>query len=161
MSPYISNLVGRGWIFNIATGAYAIASASGSFFFALNFGSEGGVPVKDWVFRACAVQGTQQIYVVALWYWGSTLTKFSANGGETHNLITSSPKVTAITVPIAVFLWLVGIVAYFGLPEFYSQNPGKVPSFYISILRRKIVLVSPSFHPQTHHALTYLHSGSS
>jgi alpha-1,3-glucan synthase len=142
MGPYTSNLVGRGWIYNVATAAYAIASASGSFFFALNFGSEGGAPVKSWVFRACAVQGTQQIYVVALWYWGSTLTKYTASGGLTNNLITSTPRVTAITIPIAVFLWLVGIVIYFGLPEFYSQNPGKVPSFYMSLLRRKIVLVS-------------------
>lgn len=143
MAPYTSNLVSRGWIYNVATGAYAIASASGSFFFALNFGNEGGAPVKSWVFRACAVQGTQQIYVVALWYWGSTLTKYTAGGGLTQNLITSTPKVTAITVPIAVFLWLVGIVIYFGLPQFYSQNPGKVPSFYTSLLRRKIVLVCP------------------
>lgn len=31
----------RAWVQNIATGLYAVASASGSLFFALNFGSEG------------------------------------------------------------------------------------------------------------------------
>ena len=145
MAPYVSDTAGRGWLYNVATGAYAIASASGSFFFALNFGSEGGAPVKAWVFRACAVQGTQQIYVVALWYWGSKLTSYTTNGGTTNNLITSSPVITAIMVPIALFLWVIGFLIYFGLPDFYSQKPGKVPSFYMSILRRKIVLVSHMF----------------
>jgi alpha-1,3-glucan synthase len=144
MAPYVSNTVGRGWLYNVATGVYAIASASGSFFFALNFGSEGGAPVKSWVFRACAVQGTQQIYVIALWYWGSTLTKYTANGGTTAALITSTWKVTVIMLPIAFLLWTVGILIFLGLPDFYSQEPGKVPSFYISLLRRKIVLVSPA-----------------
>ena len=41
MAPFLGNLVGRGWMYNIATGLYAVASASGSFFFALNFGTEG------------------------------------------------------------------------------------------------------------------------
>ena len=41
MTPYGPSIDGRGWIQNVATGLYALASASGSFFFALNFGSEG------------------------------------------------------------------------------------------------------------------------
>jgi alpha-1,3-glucan synthase len=41
MAPYTLDLTARGWIYNVATGFYAVASASGSFFFALNFGSEG------------------------------------------------------------------------------------------------------------------------
>jgi hypothetical protein len=41
MAPYTQDFTARGWIYNVATGFYAIASASGSFFFALNFGSEG------------------------------------------------------------------------------------------------------------------------
>lgn len=70
----------RGWIQNIGSGIYAAASSSGSIFFALNFGDESGAPVKQWVFRACLIQGTQQAYVIALWYWGSTLTK-ATNAG--------------------------------------------------------------------------------
>lgn len=70
----------RGWIQNVGSGVYAAASSSGSIFFALNFGDEGGAPVKQWVFRACLIQGTQQAYVIALWYWGSTLTKASNAG---------------------------------------------------------------------------------
>lgn len=142
MAPYTTNLAGRAWVYNVATGFYAFASASGSFFFSLNFGSEGGVPTRTWLFRACAVQGTQQIYVVLLWYWGSTLTKYTADGGVTQNLITSTTTVTAITIPVAVFLWVIGFIIFRGLPEFYNQKPGNIPSFYTAVLRRKIVLVS-------------------
>lgn len=70
----------RGWIQNVGSGIYAAASSSGSIFFALNFGDESGAPVKQWVFRACLIQGTQQVYVIALWYWGSTLTKANNAG---------------------------------------------------------------------------------
>lgn len=70
----------RGWIQNIGSGVYAAASSSGSIFFALNFGDESGAPVNQWVFRACLIQGTQQAYVIALWYWGSTLTKANNAG---------------------------------------------------------------------------------
>lgn len=41
MAPYSNALHGRAWVTNVATGLYAVASASGSFFFALNFGDEG------------------------------------------------------------------------------------------------------------------------
>lgn len=41
MAPYVASSPGRGWVYNVATALYAIASASGSFFFALNFGDEG------------------------------------------------------------------------------------------------------------------------
>ena len=47
---------------------------------------------------------------------------------------------TAITVPIAVVLWLSGLILYFGLPDYYRQAPGAVPSFYSSLGRRKIIL---------------------
>jgi alpha-1,3-glucan synthase len=41
LAPFIGNIGGRQWARNVATGMYAIASASGSLFFALNFGDEG------------------------------------------------------------------------------------------------------------------------
>lgn len=41
LTPLIGNIVGRQWARNIAAGIYPTASASGSLFFALNFGDEG------------------------------------------------------------------------------------------------------------------------
>ncbi|CAG7920746.1 unnamed protein product [Penicillium olsonii] len=130
----------RGWIQNVGSGFYAAASSSGSIFFASNFGDEGGAPVEVWIFRACVIQGIQQAYVIALWYWGSTLTKASSQGLLTpETSIANSWKMSAICYPIAVFLILVGLLLAFGLPNYYRQKPGKVPSFYKSLFRRKIV----------------------
>ncbi|KAG9248333.1 hypothetical protein BJ878DRAFT_564182 [Calycina marina] len=139
MAPFASSYP-RGWIDNVATGVYAVASSSGSLFFALNFGDEGGAPIKDWVLRACIVQGTQQIYVSALWYWGSSLVKLSSTGVAVSSTTVSDSVKTAITIPIAVIMWAVGVVLLFGLPKYYRQVPGKVPSFYKSIFRRRVIL---------------------
>ena len=139
IAPYCKSIGGRGWIQNVATGLYAAASSSGSFFFALNFGSEGSVPTAVWSFRACVIQGSQQIYVVLLWFWGSKLTQATANN---TSLIAYDWTLTAIGVPVAVLLWAVGIILFLGLPDYYRQSPGRVPSFYRSVLRRKIILVS-------------------
>lgn len=141
VAHFESNSFTRGWIQNIGSGVYAAASSSGSIFFALNFGDESGAPVKQWVFRACLIQGTQQAYVIALWYWGSTLTKAS-NAGilDAQGNITNTWRMTAICTPITAFLWGIGLLVYFGLPNYYRQTPGKVPSFYKSVFRRKIVL---------------------
>ncbi|KAJ5223097.1 alpha-1-3-glucan synthase [Penicillium citrinum] len=131
----------RGWIQNIGSGCYAAASSSGSIFFASNFGDEGGAPVETWIFRACVIQGIQQAYVIALWYWGSTLTKASSEGLlNTDTMISNTWKMSAICYPIAIFLWGMGLLLLFGLPTYYRQKPGKVPSFYKSLFRRKIVL---------------------
>ncbi|KAE8155104.1 hypothetical protein BDV25DRAFT_169289 [Aspergillus avenaceus] len=135
------NSFNRGWIQNVGSGAYAVASSSGSIFFALNFGDEGGAPVETWIFRACLIQGIQSAYVIALWYWGSTLTKQQSEGLLTAgNNIANSWKMTAICYPIAIFLWAVGLLLLMGLPNYYRQTPGKVASFYKSVFRRKIVL---------------------
>ena len=37
-------------------------------------------------------------------------------------------------------MWAVGTILFLGLPSYYRQDPGKVPSFYKSIYRRKIIL---------------------
>lgn len=140
-SAHFSNSTSaRGWIQNVGTGLYALASSSGSVFFALNFGDEGGAPVKAWVFRACVIQGTQQAYVVALWFWGSTLTKKTQAGIIDATPIADTWTMSAITFPIAVALWAIGLLMFFGLPDYYRQAPGKVPSFYKSIFRRKVIL---------------------
>ncbi len=41
MGLYAPNTAAMNWVFNVATGLYAVASASGSLYFALNFGTEG------------------------------------------------------------------------------------------------------------------------
>lgn len=138
---YASTELGRGWVQNVGTAFYAVASSSGSIFFALNFGDEGGAQVKAWVFRACTIQGTQQIYVAALWYWGSVLNRRTQDGIITSaDPITSTWKITAITLPIAILLWAIGLLMWFGLPNYYRQAPGRMPSFYRSLARRKIVM---------------------
>ncbi|KAL8766393.1 MAG: hypothetical protein Q9209_006827 [Squamulea sp. 1 TL-2023] len=140
LAHFAPTINSRGWVQNVATAMYATASSSGSIFFALNFGDEGGAPVKAWVYRACVIQGTQQAYVVGLWYWGSTLTKATASGITTAHPVVDSYIMTAITVPIAIFLWAIGLILFLGLPDYYRQAPGTVPSFYISLFRRKIIL---------------------
>ncbi|KAF2465803.1 uncharacterized protein BDR25DRAFT_378495 [Lindgomyces ingoldianus] len=140
MSPLAPTATGRFWVQNVATGLYAAASSSGSLFFALNFGDEGGAPVRDWVFRACVIQGTQQLYVTALWYWGSLLTSTSSATYKGYAAMVTSPKLAAVTVPLAVVMWILAGIIQFGLPDFYRQTPGSVPSFYTSLFRRKIVV---------------------
>jgi alpha-1,3-glucan synthase len=117
---------------NKATALYTIASASGSLYFALNFGDESGSPTQSWVFRACFIQGTQQIYICALWAWGSHF----------HSSNTLSPISTS-TSPIpfpASTLLLISLILPVGLPNNYRQSPSHVPSLYASLLRRKLVL---------------------
>ncbi|KAG8525783.1 uncharacterized protein KY384_000543 [Bacidia gigantensis] len=140
LSPYAKSQVSRGWVQNIATGFYAAASSSGAFFFSLNFGAEGSVPVSTWSFRAAIIQGIQQLYVVLLWYWGSQLTRLTISGVRTRNLITYGPGMTAITTPIALVMFLIGTLLYIGLPDYYRQSPGHIPSFYRSLTRRRIVM---------------------
>lgn len=144
LSPFVPMGPPRSWMQRVGTACYAGASSSGSLYFALNFGDEGGAPVKDWVFRACCIQGTQQIYVVALWYWGSVITKTTAvsssAGGTTTNSLSSNPVLAAATLPIACLLWTIGLLILLGLPDYYRQAPGAVPSFYKAVLRRRIIL---------------------
>lgn len=130
----------RGWVQNFGTAWYAVASSSGSIFFALNFGDEGGAQTKTWVFRACIIQGTQQIYVVALWAWGAYLSRRNMEGLLASEPVSNSWKITAICIPIAFILWGVGLINWYGLPTYYRQHPGVIPSFYSSIGRRKIIL---------------------
>lgn len=130
----------RGWVQNVGTAWYACASSSGSIFFALNFGDEGGSHTKTWVFRACIIQGTQQAYVVCLWAWGAYLSRRNMEGLLASEPVSSSWKITAICIPIAFLLWAVGAIIFLGLPKYYRQRPGHITSFYTSISRRKIIL---------------------
>lgn len=47
---------------------------------------------------------------------------------------------TAITMPIALGLWGLGLLLWNGLPIYYRQVPDTVPDFYKSLWRRKIII---------------------
>lgn len=100
----------------------------------------GGVPIMTWIFRAAIIQGIQQVYILALWYWGSFLTGQTPTGTP-HGLWIANkvPVVLVITVPIALVLWSLGVISFIGLPDYYRQLPDKIPSFYKSLMRRHIV----------------------
>lgn len=84
---------------------------------------------------------SQQVYIALLWCWGATLVRLSNAGlASTPSLVTDTAFVSSIGIAVAVFMWMVGIVIFFGLPDYYRQAPGMVPSFISSILRRRIVL---------------------
>lgn len=90
------------------------------------------------MFRACTIQGTQQIYIAALWFWGSYASSLQDDG---VTLISSTSRiVTYVCIPIAAALWLIAAVLFLGLPDAYRKKPGYVSSFYRSVLRRKVVV---------------------
>ncbi|KAJ4412539.1 hypothetical protein N0V85_003674 [Neurospora sp. IMI 360204] len=126
---------------NTASALYAAGASSGSLFFAMNFGDEGGVPIMTWIFRAAIIQGIQQVYVIVLWYWGSLLTVQTPTGSAHDGVWIADkvPVVLVITVPIALILWSLGVISFIGLPDYYRQQPDTIPSFYKSLLRRHIV----------------------
>ncbi|KAJ3903941.1 modular protein with glycoside hydrolase family 13 and glycosyltransferase family 5 domains [Lentinula edodes] len=120
-------------IANIATWSYAVGSAAAFLFFGLNFGEEAGAATEVWTFRACIVQGSQQVWVAALWYWGNSL------NGQTDDYI--PPWWIALIVwPLAVLSFIFFYLMLFGLPEYYRQTPPKVPHFLKTLFRRKLVL---------------------
>ncbi|KAF9483766.1 modular protein with glycoside hydrolase family 13 and glycosyltransferase family 5 domains [Pholiota conissans] len=118
---------------NVATWCYAVGSAAGFLFFGLNFGEEAGAATEVWTLRACIVQGSQQIWVAALWYWGYNL------NGRADNYI---PPwwILLIIWPLAFVSFLFAYLMLYGLPEYYRQTPPKVPHFLQTLFRRKLVL---------------------
>lgn len=130
----------RSWMNNFGSAAYAVASASGIFFFVLNFGDEGGSQIKSWVFRACVIQGFQQMYVVVLWFYGYHVNRTLPDGSaSTARAFANSPYMTLIGLVLAVALMAFGAILWLGLPDYYHQAPGTVSDFYRSNFRRKIV----------------------
>ncbi|ORY78163.1 cell wall alpha-1,3-glucan synthase ags1 [Protomyces lactucae-debilis] len=139
--PGFSALYGaRDWINAIGTWFYAVGSASGSLYFALNFGDEGGASTQTWIVRACMVQGTQQIWGSALWYWGEKLTADTSDETLAGATQQTEIAVTGIVLFLAVFMAATGLLLAKGLPDYYRQLPGRIPAFYISLVRRKLVL---------------------
>ncbi|KAM5531218.1 hypothetical protein V8D89_015136, partial [Ganoderma adspersum] len=116
-----------------ATWSYAVASAAAFCFFGLNFGEEAGAATEVWMLRACVVQGSQQIWVAALWYWGYML-----DGVGTDN---QAPWwIVLIVWPLSVMSFIFAYLMLYGLPDYYRQTPPKVPNFLKTLFRRKIVL---------------------
>lgn len=92
-----------------ATWCYAVASAAAFLFFGLNFGEEAGAATEVWTLRACIVQGSQQIWVAALWYWGHSLT------GQSDDY-TPPWWIVLIVWPLALMSFLFAYLMLYGLP---------------------------------------------
>ncbi|OBZ75598.1 Cell wall alpha-1,3-glucan synthase mok13 [Grifola frondosa] len=99
-----------------ATWAYAIASAAAFLFFGLNFGEEAGAATEVWTTRACIVQGSQQIWVAALWYWG-----YALDGVAQNNM--APWWIVLIVWPLALMSLLFAYLMLYGLPDYYRQTP--------------------------------------
>ncbi|KAJ5351246.1 hypothetical protein N7452_000220 [Penicillium brevicompactum] len=137
----ITSVTSRMWLQNVGTGLYSFASSSGSIYFALNFGDEGGAPLRSWIYRATVIQGTQQLLISFLWYWGSWMASLNQKGNAEFSLAMTNPHaLLGIGIGLAVLLWLLGALVFFGLPSYYRQTPGQVPTFYLSLFRRRIIL---------------------
>ena len=100
----------HGIITSFATWSYAIASAAAFLFFGLNFGEEAGAATEVWTMRACIVQGSQQIWVTALWYWG-----FRLNGATPDS---KTPWW------IVFFLWPLSIMSFVFMWCIFKGLPG-------------------------------------
>ncbi|KAG8878121.1 Cell wall alpha-1,3-glucan synthase ags1 [Tulasnella sp. 331] len=126
-------LPAHGALTSAATWLYACASAAAFLYFGLNFGEEAGAATEVWSMRACIVQGSQQIWVAALWYWGSEL-----NGAKAG----SAPPwwIVLILWPLAIMSLVFAYCLQWGLPEYYRQVPPAVPNFVRTLFRRKIVI---------------------
>ncbi|EPX70779.1 alpha-1,3-glucan synthase Mok11 [Schizosaccharomyces octosporus yFS286] len=129
----------RIWLARVATCTYAAASGSQALFFSLNFGDEGNYDVLYWIIRACFIQGCQQLWSSALWYWGSYISSKPNKYGISEQLH-SVHWVYAIVWSISLIMLCFTVLLYRGLPKFYRQIPPKIPAFYRSVLRRRLIL---------------------
>ncbi|KDQ60792.1 glycosyltransferase family 5 protein [Jaapia argillacea MUCL 33604] len=116
-----------------ATWCYAVASAAAFCFFGLNFGEEAGAATEVWTMRACIVQGSQQVWVAALWYWGNSL-----SGAQANNI--APWWIVVVLWPLSFMSFLFAYLMLYGLPDYYRQTPPKVPNFLRTLFRRKLVL---------------------
>ncbi|KIK56034.1 hypothetical protein GYMLUDRAFT_47472, partial [Collybiopsis luxurians FD-317 M1] len=113
---------------NVAMWCYAITSAAGFLFFALNFAA-----TEVWVFRACIVQGSQQVWVAVLWHWGYTLNNQPPS-------YVAPWWLAAIVWPLSVMSFIPTFIFFCGLPEYYRQPPPKVSHFLTTLFWRKLVI---------------------
>ncbi|KAI7774406.1 hypothetical protein LA080_008800 [Diaporthe eres] len=138
-SPFATDEDVQGWVQNVATGFYAFAASSGGISFAFNFGTDGGSTVSTWIMRLAIIQGVSQIYTVALWAWGSSISDAVADGETGAYSLANSPWMLAVCLPAALALWAIGTVLFLGLPDFYRETPGPVPQLWKTLLKRKTI----------------------
>lgn len=63
-------------------------------------------------------------------------------GSTQFSLAMTDPGVLlGIGLGLACLLWVLGALVFFGLPPYYRQAPGQVSTFYLSLFRRRIILV--------------------
>lgn len=136
-SPFASDGDVQGWVQNVATGFYAFASSSGGIAFAFNFGTDGGSTISSWIMRLAIIQGASQLYTLALWAWGASISAAEADSESVS--LADSPAMLAVCLPVALLLWAVGTVLYLGLPDFYRETPGPVPQLWKTLLKRKTI----------------------
>jgi len=79
--------------------------------------------------------------VVALWYWGAALAKAQGTASVVANLNSFPTIIIPLGVGVACLMWGIGAIILIGLPQYYHQTPGNIPSFYSSLFRRKIIIV--------------------
>jgi alpha-1,3-glucan synthase len=120
--PSVSTVseLAHGALTSAATWCYAIASAAAFLFFGLNFGEEAGAATEVWTMRACIVQGSQQIWVAALWYWG-----YQLNGALTG----SKPPWW-----IVLILWPLSIMSFVFMWCIFKGLPGSFFKFCLYFL---------------------------
>ena len=68
-----------------------------------------GAATEVWMLRACVVQGSQQIWVAALWYWG-----FQLQDAKDDNL--APWWIVLIVWPLSVISFLFSYLMLYGLP---------------------------------------------
>lgn len=115
--------------------------------------SPGTIPVAKWSFQACVIQGGQQIYLVMLWYWGFRVRNVQSAGALVSKTLNQDLLTTKIALPIAILMWINGIALLLGLPQYFWQDPPRIPSFYRSIICRKTILVSVLPPPDRMHEM--------
>ncbi|KAK3392778.1 alpha amylase [Podospora didyma] len=142
IASFVPGYIQRGAVQDVATALYAAAASSGALDFALNFGDESGAPTNLWAIRALIITAFAQLYSAALWYWGSLMSDpFHPRGSASGNVGASEiPKGIVIAIPIAVLFWAIGIILFYGLPDYYRQSPETIPGYYVSLFRRKTVI---------------------
>ncbi|KAK3382174.1 alpha amylase [Lasiosphaeria ovina] len=142
IASFVPGYIQRGSVQDVATAFYAAAASSGALDFSLNFGDESGASTNLWAVRALVITAFAQLYSAALWYWGSLMSDpFHPTGSASGSVGTSNiPKGIVIAIPIAVLFWAIGLVLFWGLPDYYRQSPETIPGYYVSLFRRKTVL---------------------
>jgi hypothetical protein len=100
----------------------------------------GGSTSQTWAFRSCVITGTQQLVISFLLYWGApTLSR--VNGKISTSAPPSTTVIAGVAFPLAVLMCSIGALLFLGLPAYYRQKPGAIPSMYRALCRRNIVIV--------------------